>query len=575
MENFSFTRDLILVLGTAFLGGFLAKKLRQPLLTGYILGGLIIGGLSSQFIAPDRNLASLSQIGVAFLMFTLGLEFSWNKFKRTGKELLFAAISQILGTILFGLFLFPRLGFDFYASFFLACCFSLSSTAVVVKILSDRGEIDNLSSELTVGWLLIQDLAVLPMVIILPALASNLKNGESLTASLLIFGQALLRATILLFFVVLIGKKLVPLITEKILKTQSRELLLLSVVALCLILAFGTASLGLSFALGAFLAGFLVSDMGISASIFGEIRPLRDIFAVIFFVTLGFLVYPQFLLTNWVTILTISLSVILFKFFLVSGIVLYLGYHTKTAFMTGIALTQVGEFAAVLAQMGLATQIISQELNFLIISVTLLTIILTPSIFSLAPSFYKKIKNQSHRFPALATFFNTYDKKPLEEELPFADHVVICGYGRVGRYIGRALEMEKIPFVVVDYNYQVVKELKDKGLKIIYGDPAEIDVLDYAQVDKAKTVIIAIPDRQSQEMIIANAQTLRPGIKIICRTHHEEDQPKLRALKVGTIIQPEFEAALSIVTKLLADFGVADTDIDGKIKRLKIEHGMG
>ncbi|MBI5465479.1 cation:proton antiporter [Candidatus Gottesmanbacteria bacterium] len=574
MGNFSFTRDLILVLATAFAGGFIAKKFRQPLLTGYILGGVIVGGVASRFFAFDQNLVSLAEIGVALLMFTLGIEFSWARFKRISPGIIFGAIIQILGIILFSVFVLPRLGFDFYSSIFLGSAFALSSTAVVVKILSDKGELDTLSGELTVGWLLLQDLAVLPLIVVLPALAINLRQEAIFWQSLAIFGQAIAKAVLLLALVIFMGKKFMPLITEKILKTHSRELLLLLVVSFCLILAFGTASLGLSFALGAFLAGFLIAEVGIMPAIFAEIRPLRDILAVIFFVTLGFLISPQFLLVNFGKIVLLSFTVIVVKFFLVIGIILYLGYHTKIAFLTGVSLTQVGEFAFVLGQMGVKMGVISQEVNFTIISVALTTLILTPWMMGLAAIVYCRLKTASIKWPALSSFFSKFDKKPPGEGLPFENHVVICGFGRVGKYIGRALEMAKIPFIVVDYNHEVIKELKSKGLDVVYGDPSEIDVLDFAQVDKAKAIVVAIPDRQTQEMVIANAQTLRPGIKIICRTHHEEDQARLRALRVETIIQPEFEAAVTIVSKLLSGFGASSEEIDGKIKRLKIEHGM-
>lgn len=575
MGNLTFTRDLILVLSTAFLGGFLAKRLRQPLLTGYILGGIIIGGIASQFLKFDQNLATLAEIGVALLMFTLGIEFSWARFKRISTGIIFGAMIQILGIILFGVFVFPRFGFDFYSSIFLGSAFALSSTAVVVKILSDRGELDTLSGELTIGWLLLQDLAVLPLIVILPALAVNLQREANFLQSLAIFAQAIIKAGVLLALVIFLGKRLIAVATEKILKTSSRELLLLSMVSFCLILAFGTATLGLSFALGAFLAGFLISEVGISQAIFAEVRPLRDIFAVIFFVTLGFLLNPQFLMAHVATLVSLSALVILVKFILVAAIILYLGYHTKTAFLTGASQAQVGEFAFVLGQMGVKTGIISPEINFMIISVALLTIILTPWMIGLAPIIYRRLKTASIRWPVLEAFFAKFDKKPLPEELPFENHVVICGFGRVGKYIGRALEMSKIPFIVVDYNHQIVKDLKEKGLNVVYGDPAEIDVLDFAQVDKARAVVIAIPDRQTQEMVIANIQTLNPGVKIICRIHHEEDQARLRALRVSTIIQPEFEAAVSIATKLLSEFGIEPPEIEGKIKRLKIEHGMG
>lgn len=556
MENFDFTRDLTLVLLTAFLGGFLAKKTKQPLLTGYILGGIIIGAISSGFFGFSQNLSSLAQIGIAFLMFSLGLEFSWLKLKHLGKGIFFASLIQIFLLILSSTVILPAFGFNFYTSLFLGACFSLSSTAVVVKILSDRAELETLSGELAVGWLLIQDLSVLPMMVILPAIA----NGDSLA----LLAGALFKSAVFLFLVVFIGKKLIPVVTEKILKTNSRELMLLFFVSLCLILAFTTASMGFSFALGAFLAGFLVSEIGITAAIFGELRPLRDIFAVVFFVTLGFLLQPQFLLTHFLLIFGLTFLVMVLKFLVVLLLLLYLGHHSKTSFLGAISLSQVGEFAAILGQMGLKEKIISLETNNLIISVTLLSIMATPWLIGLAPLIYRKMN-----------FFGKLDRKPISGGLDYSDHVVICGYGRVGRYIGRALQMADIPFIVIDHNYQLIKELKEKGIMTVYGDPCEIDILDYAQVDKAKMLIIAIPDRQSQEIIIANSQTLKKDLKIICRTHQEENQARLRALQIQTIIQPEFEAALAIVNKLLTEFRVDPQEIENKIKRLKIEHGLG
>ena len=559
MENVSFTRDLVIVLATAFLGGFLAKKLRQPLLSGYILGGVIVGVVFSNFFQFSSGLSSLSEIGIAFLMFSLGLEFSLSRFKKLGKIIILGAIIQILATILISLLFLGKLGFDFYSSIFLGCCFSLSSTAVVLKILTDKGELETLQGQISEGWLLVQDLSVLPMIIILPALG----NLNSLSA-LGNLGIAFLKAVILLGGVVWLGKKIMPFLVEKVLSLRSRELLLLSIVSLCLVLAFVTASLGFSFAMGAFLAGFLISEIGISASVFGELRPLRDIFAVIFFVTLGFLLSPAYLFSHWPIILILSLIIIFLKIILVFGLILFLGYHTRTAVLTAFALAQVGEFAPVLGLMGRERGMITAETNFLIITVTLLTIIATPWLMGFSPLIYRKFK-----------FFSKLDKRPIKEELELNNHIVLCGYGRVGKYIGRALQMANLDFIVVDNNHQLIKELTGEGIRAVYGDPCEIDVLDYAQIDQARLLVIAIPDRQSQEIVIGNAQTLNPKIKIICRTHREENQASLKALRVQTVIQPEFEAALAIVRKLLSEFGVEENEISGKVSRLKIEHGLG
>jgi CPA2 family monovalent cation:H+ antiporter-2 len=485
-----------------------------------------------------------------------------------------AATVQILATILFFLIFLPFFGFDFYSAIFIGSAFSLSSTAVVVKILQDRGELESLPGGLTLEWLLLQDIATIPVFIILPALAANLKLDVGFSQSLLVLAGAIFKAVALLILVVYLAKRTFGWIFEKILHVKSRELLVLAVFSFCLVFSFGMSSFGFPLAVGAFLAGFIISEIGIAHLVFAEIRPLRDIFAVIFFVSLGFLVYPQFLLANFINIISLGLLVVIFKFFLVLFLLLYLGYHSKTALVSALSLTSVGEFAALLGRVGAQENLISPKTNLLIISVILLTLILAPGLIGLAPFLYRGLKNLSQRWLLLDAAFAKFDRRPPPEQLPLENHVVICGFGRVGKYIGRALEMAKIPFVVVDFNYDLIKELKEKGLIVVSGDPAELEILDYAQIKKARALIIAIPDRQTQEMIITNAQSLQPGIRILCRTHHEEDQARLRALKVATIVQPEFEAALAIINKILSDFGFDSEEIDGKIQRLKIEHGM-
>ena len=562
---------LFLILLAGFLGGFLAKRLRQPLILGYILAGIVVGALALPVVSNEEAVKTLAEIGVALLMFALGIEFSLARLRRVKEIALWGGLIQILLTILLGLFIFPQFGFDFYSSLFMAAAFSLSSTAVVTKLLSEKGEIDSLPGEIMVGWLLIQDLAVLPMLAILPKVA--VLETSQFWRILLSVGESAL----LLVLVIILGKGVITKILDRIAAVGSRELLLLSVVTLCLAAAFGTYSLGLSFALGAFLAGLIVAESSQNHAIFSEIRPLRDVFVIIFFVSLGMMITPSFILTNLLTILALVAIILSVKFLIVLGLVFYLGYHTKTAFLVAVGLVQVGEFSFVLARTGISQGVIGGEIYNFIIAVALVTIVFTPLLFEMAPRIYQRVRKLTgKKFPRLySLIFTRFDHRQGQEGLPLENHVIICGYGRVGGWLGRALEMVGIPFVVVDYNFKIIKELKEKGTPVVYGDPGDVDVLSAAQAKKAKSVIIAIPDRRTQELVISNCQTLNPQLAIICRTHHEEDQPRLKALGVKAIIQPEFEASLSMIHRVLQTYGLEKEEVAGKIKRIKIEHGMG
>lgn len=568
MPEINLIRDLVLILLTALGGGFLAKIFKIPLLVGYILGGIFVGAILGFWLKLGPEITTLAEIGVALLLFTLGIEFSFRRLTRVSRVAVWGGILQILLTIILGVLIFPRFGFDFYASLFLGAVTSLSSTAIVVRILSERGEIDSLAGEIMVGWLLVQDLAVLPMIIILPQIAHL--NGDSWPA---LFG-AIFKAVIILSLVVFLGKKLVPQILAKVAEVGSREFLLLAVVAFCLLAALGTASLGLSFALGAFFAGLLVSESSQNHAVFAEIRPLRDLFSLVFFVSLGFLLTPAFLFTFWGKILAITIMVGLLKFFLVFLLVLWLGYHLKTALWVGAGIFQVGEFAFVLVAMGKNLTIISAELYFLILAVTILSMLFTPFIFNLSPFFYLRLKNFSTKFAPLRRFSQFDHWRDVKEKLLLEDHVVICGHGRVGKHVRRALQMSQIPYVVVDFNQAVVKDLTEHGANVVYGDPTDFEVLDFAQVDKARVLVVALPDRASQEMIIQNAQHLNPKIAIICRSHFEEDKERLQAAGAQKVIQPEFEAGLSIISEILVLFKREPQEISSALRQIKKEHGI-
>lgn len=562
----------LLLLSAALGGGAIAMRLGMPSIVGYIAAGVLVGNIFSA-VVDHSFVALIAQSGVILLLFTLGVEFSFHKLRRILHVVAWPTIAQILMTFTLILLLLISIRIPFIPSLYIAAAVSLSSTAIVVKLLSQRGELDTVPGEMATGWLIIQDLAVVPILIVLTAVSRVSLGDGTIWTALVAMIWALGKAAGLLVIILYLGRHGIPKLLSVVAGFRNRELFLLTTVGIVFLIGLSTYSLGLSVALGAFLAGLLVAETSQNHAVFAEIRPLRDLFAVIFFVSLGMDLPVVALMTLWPIVVSLTVGVVFVKGFIVFGLLRFMGYHRKTAFLVGLYLTQVSEFGFVLAQAGLGLGVISHQHASVLIAVTFITIIISAPLMIHADAIYYRFHAWLKKFP---TFYSPIDMESHDQEgYPITDHVVVCGYGRVGRYIGRALQMAGIPFLVVDYNQHALKLLKDQGIATVYGDPADKDVLDYAQVDLARSIVIAIPDRHTQEMIIGNSVSLNRRIKIICRTHHEEDQRHLKSLGVQTIVQPEFEAALTIVTKLLTDFGVASDEIAGKMSRLKIEHGVG
>lgn len=575
MSELVLARDLVFILLTAFIGGVIAKKLKLPLIVGYLTSGMLINSVLSRFYPLGIGIKNIAEIGVALLLFTLGLEFSLQKLKEYSDVIFYGAFIQIILTTLFSTVILPILGLDFWTSLFFGAVFSLSSTAIVIKTLFDYGELESLHGEISAGWLFMQDLMTLPLMILLPTLGKMLKQGNFGLGQFSVLSGNIFFAVISFFLIIYLGKRVVPKIIEFVADIKSRELTLIASVSICLLFSFLFQYFGFSFAIGAFVAGVLMSTSSAYHNIFAEIRPLRDLFSIVFFVSLGFLVNPIFLLTHWQIILSISIIIILLKILISSTIMLFMGFHTKTAALVSLALISVGEFGFIMALEAEASQLISTQDYMIIISVSFITLIVSTPLLVSGHYLYSALRHFiKNKFPSLINLFDHFDKKEWLISEPLSDHVVVLGHGRVGKYICRALSFVEIPYVVVDYDHQLVKNLKDEGIKVIYGDPTDIDVLQFANVKNAKVIILAYNDRHMQQTVVANIFSLNSNIKLICRTHHEEDQKKLKSLGVEIVIQPEFEAAISMTEKLLQLFNVSEDIIYGKIKRLKIEHGQ-
>ena len=568
---FNLLLDILIFLLFPLIGGFLAARKKISPLIGYIIGGIFLHLVFGDRL-PKDFINNFSILGLVLLIFTIGLETNFQTVKRFGKFVLLGGLLQILLSAVFITTLSILFKFSFLESLLFGFAFALSSTAVVAKIIQERGEENSLVGGLAIGILIFQDLAFIPLLIIF----SSFAKGDS---SLLIVQNVVinsLKAVVILGIVYYVGHKLVPVIFNRIAKV-SREVLNLFVIIFIVSSLTFFSFFGLSSLLAAFIAGVLLGQTFEHYHIFSQIRPLRDLLAIVFFVFLGLSVEFGFVISHIIPILAFVTVVILIKIFLVLGIYLFFRFHSRTAFTLSIFLFQIGEGAFILIFQGLNNGAISKDAYNFALSVVLVTLLITPLLIAEKDRLYLTIRKLIKRYlPFLEKFivYNFDRETPNIDILPLKEHVIICGYGRVGSYVGRALMLANIQFIAIDYSIYTVERAKKESINIIYGDPTELDVLDYAQCEDASVLVSAVPESFSQEMIIFNAKKLNPKIVIFTRVHQEAEQRRMKDLGVEVVVQPEFEASLSIIRRILYRRGFDREEIARKIKRLKIEHGM-
>lgn len=573
MQDFSLPilLNLILFLSFPFVFGLLFSKLKLPSMLSFIVAGIFLG-----LFLKDRVgayfLAQFANIGIVLLLFTVGLEVNFQQIARLGKFVLLGGILQIIfsSLLIFILSLIFKIGLA--PSLLLSFAFSFSSTAVVVKIIQERGEEGSFLGEITIGILLFQDLAAIPLLIILSSVSQN--------ANLILFLKEILFTLLKIIFVFIIiyflGRKSVPFIFDKLAKT-TRELLNLFTVLFIAIVVFIFSALHLPSAVAAFVSGILIGQTLQHYHIFSQIRPFRDLFAILFFVFLGVNVNLPAVIFKLPQILLFALLVILIKFLVVLLIFVVFRLHTRISFSAGILLSNVGEFAFIILHQGYNNKVIPYEVYLFALTTVLLTIIASPVLISSKDKIYHFLKKRLKKYiPALNNFVSALDRDLFHaSSLDLQNHVVVCGFGRFGEYIGKAFNMADIPFVAIDYNYHIVEKAKKQGINIIYGDPTDIDILNYANTGQALVLISTLPEKFSQEAVILNTKKLNSRATILTRVNNLNNAGRLKDLGAHVIIQPEFEAALSIIRKIFLSFNLPQDEIIAKIKRLKLGHGVG
>jgi CPA2 family monovalent cation:H+ antiporter-2 len=510
--------DLTLVLVAALVGAFIAQRFRQPLIVGYIVAGVVVGPFTGGLTVVNvHDIEQLAEIGVALLLFSLGLEVSFRELAPVRTVALAGATLQIVLTIALGLGIGLGLGWPWHAALWFGALISLSSTMVALKTIQAQGRLGTLSSRVMLGILVVQDLAVVPMMIVLPELRAS---GGSVIPVVI----ATLRAIVLLGVIVFVSTRIVPRLMAFVARWNSRELFLLSTTAAALGIGYVTWWFGLSLALGAFVAGLVINESEYAHQALSDVIPLRDVFGMLFFVSEGMLLDPAQVWHRLGTLAVVVVAVTAGKSAILAAVVRIFGYRHVVPLAVGLTLFQVGEFAFVLARVGQSTGAIPNDLYALMLNTAIATMALTPAISGLTPAIYARVRNRGAR-------------ETLEAiNIPRAgliDHIIIAGAGRVGRSIAEALSQLNVPSVLIELDDRRVQQVRVAG------------------INRARAILVTVPAFPDVRSIATTARQLQPALPIIARADGREAVQALYALGIEEVTSPEFEAAIEMTRQAL------------------------
>jgi CPA2 family monovalent cation:H+ antiporter-2 len=533
--------DIVTIIVAALAGALVAQRLRQPLMLGYILAGVLLGPYTAGVTISDvHEIEKLAEIGVALLLFGIGLEFSLKELRPVRSIALIGAPIQIILTIVYGYFIGQWLGWEHIPSMWLGGIISLSSTMVILKTLMNQGMLGTLSSRVMLGILLVQDLAVVPLMILLPQL-SDPQAGIPALAFAVIKGAAFITLMLLL------GTRVLPFVLKIIARWNSRELFLLCVTAIGLGIGYATYLVGLSFPFGAFVAGIVLSESDYGHQALSDIIPLRDLFGLLFFTSVGMLLDPVFLFDNLGDILFMVALVAVGKGVMMGLIARGFGYCNVVPLAVALGMFQIGEFSFLLTQIGFSSGALSQSNYSFVISATIISMVLTPVVSGFTSPLYQWWRRNSKR-EALETI-NLPDSS-------LKNHIVIAGGGRVGQHVARVLRQLDVPFVIVEAGHRNFEKCKEAQLPAVYGDASNYVVLEAAMIENAQQLLVTIPAAIVAQTIVHHAHQVRPDLNIVVRADGEEQMRALYELGVYMVILPEFEAGLEIARQALLHIDV-------------------
>ncbi|MCF8302155.1 MAG: cation:proton antiporter [Bacteroidales bacterium] len=559
--DFLLLKDIVIILGLAIVVVLICHRFKIPTIIGYLITGIIAGPNGFKLIQSIHEVEMLAEIGVIILLFTIGIEFSIKQLAKIKKAVFQGGSLQVLLTIAVIFFIARAYTGKIPESVFIGFLIALSSTAIVLKLLQEKAQLGSPQGQTSLAILIYQDIIIVLMILLTPIIAGQETNiGQS-------FLLLILKAAGIILLMIFAARRLVPMIMYQIAKTKSRELFVLSIIVIAFAVAWLTNSIGLSLALGAFLAGLIISESEYSQQAFGNIIPFLDVFTSFFFISIGMLFNINTLLEEPLLIIAFTAIVLIIKTLLGSAASLSLGYPMRIAIITGLTLSQVGEFSFILAKIGLDHELLSAHNYQLFLSVSVITMAATPYIIKGAP----RVADAILKLPLPQRWKEGAVALP-DEETTYENHLIIVGYGINGRNVSRAAKFAGISYQIIEMNPQTIREESEKGEPIFYGDAAQQTVLEHAGIHKALILVVTIADAVSARRITQTARRINPQLHIIIRTRFLSDMHDLYELGADEVIPEEFETSVEIFTRVMNKYLVPRNQIEELVNRVRSDN---
>ena len=552
--QFPLLKDIFVIFGLAVGVALICHRLRIPPVVGLIITGVIAGPHGLRLTTEAEAVKQLAEIGVIFLLFVIGLEFSIDSIRLVKRLFFVGGPLQVFITAGLVALLVLAFGAEPPVAILVGLIASLSSTAIIMKLLQDRSELTSAHGKGTMAILIFQDIAFVPMMLVIPFLAGQ--GSDNMWREI---GLLVVKVGVIWFVVAFAAPRLVPMVLTHIARTQSNELFLLSIGVLCFAVAWLTSLAGLSLALGAFLAGLILSDSEHTHRTIENVLPFRDVFSSFFFVSVGMLLDARYVASNAPEVLLGALLVITLKAAVTTGVILALGLPYRIAALTGLGLAQTGEFSLLLLSAGLAVGLVTGEGYQFILAACLFSMVAAPFLVAAG----QRIVQFAGRLPMPVQVHQGRYFVATDADERMTDHVVIVGYGVIGAMVGHSARLCDIPYEAIELNFDMVREQRSRGVPIFYGDATQEASLRKANIHSARVVVVAIPDANATQHVVATARRLNPGVEIVTRTRYVRDMARLYALGANDIVSEEVEASIKIFSVVLEKYGVAPDVIEG------------
>lgn len=545
---FPLLKDIFIIFGLAVAVAFLCHRLRIPTVVGLIVAGVIAGPYGLRLITETHAVEQMAEIGVIFLLFTIGLEFSIDAMSRVKKLFFVGGPLQVIATAVPVFLLVHAAGISLSASILVGLLASLSSTAIILKLLQSRSETTSPHGKGTMAILIFQDIAFVPMMLSIPFLAGHVTGAPWVSILLL-----LLKVICIWLVIWLVAPRLVPRMLSAIARTGSNELFLLSIGVLCFAVAWATSLLGLSLALGAFLAGLILSDSEHSHRTLESVLPFRDVFSSFFFVSIGMLLDSRYVVSHAALLLGVTLLLIVIKALVSAGVMLAIGLPFRVSTLTGIAIAQTGEFSLLVLAAGLAAGVFDNDQYQFILAVCLFSMVAAPVLLGLA----QRIADIAARLPMPLALREGRYFIAAEPDPKLVDHIVIAGYGVIGAMVGHSAKLCDIPYETIEVDYDIVTQQGARGVPIFYGDATQEASLRKANLPAARVFVVAIPDPAGAARAVSLARRINPKVHIVARVRYVRDMARLYQLGANEIVSEEVEASVKIFSAVLGHYGVS------------------